>query len=125
MGIAGKLSDVPVFDSGVREALAFTMQQYNQRRRQSSNVFKVLNVLKVQSQLETRDEYDFMVQVVETECQKWAAQRMDFETIQNCQQLPGNQIQTCYFKVILRSPANLAVTACSSSGLPKDLFNSG
>ncbi|XP_060538506.1 cystatin-like [Pantherophis guttatus] len=50
LGIAGSLSDVPVTDPGVQEALAFAVEQYNQERRECVNYFKQLRLLKALSQ---------------------------------------------------------------------------
>ncbi|XP_070807604.1 cystatin-1-like [Pituophis catenifer annectens] len=116
LGIAGNLSDVPVTDPGVQEALAFAVEQYNQERRECVNYFKQLRLLKALSQVETRDEYHLKVEMVKTRCGKKACCKLSYKRIQMCELVRGNpEKRNCYFIVRPRSPPNemtLETIAC-------------
>ncbi|XP_060538612.1 cystatin-like [Pantherophis guttatus] len=117
LGMPEDLSNVPVTNPGVRKALAFAVEQYNQDREDSANYFKQLRVLKAQSQVDKRDEYHLKVELMKTECKKNANKTKTYKKIQKCKPLQGNQERpTCYFKVIPGSPPNemnLAISTCT------------
>ncbi|XP_060538618.1 cystatin-like [Pantherophis guttatus] len=114
LGTPEDLCDLPVTDPGVEKALTFALVQYNRFRRKDANYFKVLRVLKAQSQVETRYEYHLTVELVETTCEKSACCKLSYKDIQMCEQFPGNQEkQTCYLKVIHRLPVNFKIVSCT------------
>ncbi|KAG8146660.1 hypothetical protein E2320_013780 [Naja naja] len=88
LGIPEDFSDLPANDPGVKKALAFVVEQYNQDREDSANYFKVLSVLKAQSQANSRDEYRLTVDFVKTRCEK--SRKMKYKRIQKCKVLQEN-----------------------------------
>ncbi|XP_060538613.1 cystatin-like [Pantherophis guttatus] len=101
LGIDGCLSDVPVTDPRLQKVLAFSLDLYNRCNHSSMTYFKVLRILGAQWREKTRDEYHVSVELMETTCKKWPHWPYDYEEVQKCEQVPGNQKKlTCYFKVI-------------------------
>uniref|UniRef100_A0A2D4LIF6 Cystatin domain-containing protein n=1 Tax=Micrurus spixii TaxID=129469 RepID=A0A2D4LIF6_9SAUR len=109
------LYDAPYDDPGVKEALAFAVEQYNLNREDSANYFKVFRVLKTQWKI-IQVEYHFMVDLVKTRCKKKVGKIKKYKKIQQCKQLPGNQERpNCYFAVVpgtVPFEMQFKITAC-------------
>ncbi|XP_032090209.1 cystatin-1-like [Thamnophis elegans] len=90
MGDPEGFYDVPLTDPIVPLAVAFAVAKHNDRRKESTNYFKLLRVVQMQAQVITGVKYYLTVEGVETEYKKESSKTKIYQKIQECEQLPGN-----------------------------------
>ncbi|XP_060538621.1 cystatin-1-like [Pantherophis guttatus] len=99
LGTTPGLSTVAVTDPGVQRALSNLVRQYNRRRSDTLNYFKVLRVVQAEQQVVNGKlrEYHIKVTMLKTICLK-QKRSLTFKSIQKCETLPGSQqITHVYF----------------------------
>ncbi|XP_039222229.1 cystatin-like [Crotalus tigris] len=104
LGRPQKFSLVTPKDAGLQKALAFTVPQYNQKRTNDANYFRLQRVT-ARSKVYTERliKYRLKIEVVKTVCEKTTSHTMTYEEIQQCPLFPGQlQNQSCYLKVTSR-----------------------
>ncbi|XP_039214408.1 cystatin-1-like [Crotalus tigris] len=97
VGVPGGLSPASVTDEGVQNAAAFAVEQYNERS-DNTNYFKVLRIVKAETQVVAGAKYYLTVEIGETVCEK-SNGPMTYSEIQNCELLPQGKKLTCNFEV--------------------------